>query len=283
MVNIESIRNKHHPGYRNVQTEFQIIFIQPYDSIGRSQFQLSDLKGLERNAEQTIQIDRRICPEKVDVDLEEWKTLLRKDTDDSDIPELNVPMPEYRFYKGVDLQDSSAVKSLATKIHHNFGAPRWAKMSNFLRTAQVPQLLYDECRKHCENCTLIGPCDRAPLIRTSSIPLVKDFGEMLTIDFMEWLDLSILHIVDVFSRVSMAIPMRTGAKGTDAVIESLFQWYRSYGFPVALKMDCDSRFYSADFRKRCEDFQIFIVESAPYAHSSIALAERESINHCGIG
>ena len=105
------------------------------------------------------------------------------------------------------------------------------------------------------------------------MPLVKDFGEILTIDIAEWLDLSILHKVGVFSLASMAIPMRKGTKGTDDAIESLSERYRSYGFPVATKMDCDTRCYPSDFRKRCVDLQISTVESAPYAHCSIALEE----------
>ena len=93
----------------------------------------------------------------------------------------------------------------------------------------------------------------------------------MTIEFAEWIDLSILHIVEVFISAEMENPMRTRAKGSEAAIESLFRSVSKLWIPRNDKMECDTGYRPIDFRKNRVDFRNFIAESAPYAHISIAL------------
>ena len=275
MITVEHIANKHHPCYHNQQTEFQIIYIQPASGIDVEEFTLSSLKGLQPSTEETVAPS---CTTKQDphkVNMHEWEQLMRGNFRESELSPVERKLPDEKYFRGRDLEGESARRALATRLHRNFGAPSWIRLSKILPAAKLPMKLYDERRARCENCKHISHCARAPLTGTSSIHLAREVGELITVGYMQFGQIYVIHIVDIFSRIAIAVPCTVGHQGSSELVTALYQWYRPCGIPIAMKLGNDSRFLSAELRSHCGKMQIFTMETGPYSRSGLAVVERK--------
>ena len=175
-ITLDRIRNKKRHGYRNDQTDFQLVLVRPIDNIAADQFNLSDLRGASPRPEEITEMDGFTQNDTHEIAMEKWGNLVFGKFRESSTRSKETQRNDSKMYRGVDLGNDRVWRSTATKIHHNIGAPSWARMGSLLTAAGVPHILYDECMRHCAGCQNVCPCDRAPLSRTQGIPITKDVG-----------------------------------------------------------------------------------------------------------
>ena len=94
-----------------------------------------------------------------------------------------------------------------------------------------PELFLSECRKRGESCCFTAPPSRSALTSTSSVPLVRDIGETMAVDFTEVEAVGLIHMVDVFRRVAIATRCTAGGQRSGFSISAPRQWYRTYEIP----------------------------------------------------
>ena len=116
----------------------------------------------------------------------------------SDIQTAGNNHRDAEFCRWRDLEDVPRRQTLAGRIHIDFGAQPRCRLSKTLVDASIPRLLYEEVKARCEGWRFITPCERGHTARTSSLPSLRDLGDVITVDFMGCEGVGVIHIVGVF-------------------------------------------------------------------------------------
>ena len=175
-------------------------------------------------------------------------------------------LPNERWVGGVNCHQNSPKHRIAA------AGTTCAALGRRLRRRNI---YYMGRRGHGETRSCVIPFGRSASGRRSSIPLFRDLGEAISVGLTELEGRSLIRIVDIFCRADRPSLLRSET-GHECDIYPMWQRYRIYGAAVAIKLVRCSRYVSQEIRIRCSPLQIFVVGTAPYSHSGLAVEEKNN-------
>ena len=99
------------------------MFAHPIGSISVGKFALSDLQGLNPQAEGVVDTDRVVQSETHAVEMQKWKGAAFGNFRESATRCAAVKLIGGKIYRGSNLENGKIRKITATRIHHNVGSP----------------------------------------------------------------------------------------------------------------------------------------------------------------
>ena len=133
--------------------------------------------------------------------------------------------------------------------------------------------LVDEISSKCDICK---EYKKAPLRPVVGLPLANEFNHTVAMDLITipqggW----ILHLVDVFSRYSVACVRRS--KKPASIIDAILKpWISYFGYPQRFLADNGGEFANEEYREMCETFSIEVAKAAAESPWSNGLCERHN-------
>ena len=136
-----------------------------------------------------------------------------------------------------------------TKLHRQFGHTSKPKFVNFLKDAGA---WHDGLGKHLDK--IINSCEgcikkrRNPDKPAVSLPMANYFNEKLAIDLKIWKGRYILHMIDMWSRLTISafIPRK---RPRDVIEKLLEKWVSYFGVPKAILNDNGGEFTGEEIRQ----------------------------------
>ena len=131
----------------------------------------------------------------------------------------------------------------------------------------------DEISSKCDVCKMYK---KTPLRPVVGLPLASEFNHTVAMDLITiqqgvW----ILHLVDVFSRYSVACVRRS--KKPSTIIEAIFKiWISYFGRPQRFLVDNGGEFANEKYREMCESFSIDVAKTAAESPWSNGLCEQHN-------
>ena len=135
------------------------------------------------------------------------------------------------------------------KLHKQFGHTPREKFKTFLKEAKVwnkdIERHLDRIMKSCEGCIKRLRNPDKPVV---SLPMAKSFNEKVAIDLKVWKDKYILHMVDMWSRLTISCFI--DRKKPREVIDKLMgKWIAYYGVMGAVLNDNGGEFTGDEIKE----------------------------------
>ena len=168
---------------------------------------------------------------------------------------------------------------MVNKLHRQFCHCSSNKLKQLIKSSQLwkddPEVLIivDEISSKCNVCKMYK---KTPLRPVVGLPLASEFNHTVAMDLITiqqgvW----ILHLVDVFSRYSVACVRRS--KKPSTIIEAIFKtWISYFGRPQRFLADNGGEFANEEYREMCESFSIDVAKTAAESPWSNGLCERHN-------
>ena len=210
-------------------------------------------------------------------------------------------LPDSKIWRGYDLSNEETLRDLAPRIHHNTHYS-WDTLSRTLINGQVPKLLYNAVRDHCETCWFTKCMSEAPRRKPVSFAISNRPFQKVYLDFIFWSSRKIIHIVDACTQFSglrhiPEITHQTCKSLADAssgnncasenaiqgirqrleseiVVELLHQVFTDKGYPDEMWFDRDGTVQSTVMVSMCQEFGTYAKFVPPGHHSSYGALER---------
>ena len=170
--------------------------------------------------------------------------------------------------------DSKKNKSVATKLHKQFGHPSAERLIKMIRNSGCQNRgLEKEIMYLGENCDVCKKFRKPPPKPVVSVPLAENFNEMIAIDLKSYGKGYFLVIVDVFTKYCASAVINN--KKPETIIENLFSsWITIFGAPKKILSDNGGEFCNAAVLEFAESFNIKLVTTAAEAPWSNGIVER---------
>ena len=186
---------------------------------------------------------------------------------------------EVLFTEGLDNLEK---KKMVLKLHQQFGHPSVKRLRNLLADAGVKdKICFDIVENITDGCNICRKYKRTPSRPVVSLPLARDFNEVVAMDLKEWKkgEVYFLHLVDVATRFCRSAVIYDKKRKTiiDKVIEI---WIGTgIGCPEKFLADNGGEFANEEFTDMCENLNIRVMHTAAQSPFSNGLCER---NHAVI-
>ena len=166
---------------------------------------------------------------------------------------------------------------LMKKLHYQFGHPRSQRLKSLLKNAGITDEEYDQCIDEIsEGCEICKKYQRTPSRPIVSLPLAKDFNDVVAMDLKEWKkgSIYILYMIDVSTRYTRAAIIKNKERNT--IIDNIMKMWigTGLGCPSKFLVDNGGEFDNRDFKDVCENLGIIIMSTAGYSPFSNGLCER---------
>ena len=148
-------------------------------------------------------------------------------------------------YFHFDLSIPDQRRIAAIRIWHNLCCPPWKQLRQALLESKVPKVLYDELRHYVDVKDKARLSSRPPLLRTATIPVVREFNEVIELDLIDLRSKRnvnrciALHMICIATRYSMLCALDVEkSPSTDLAIQTFHQhWVTPFGRPTFAKTD----------------------------------------------
>ena len=147
-----------------------------------------------------------------------------------------------------DMDDESKIKALE-KLHKQFGHRPKESFVNLLKSANswTPQMseMIDKIIDGCEGCIKRKRNPDRPAV---AMPMASEFNEKIAIDLSFYKKNIILHMVDMWSRLTVSVLIQR--KKPSEVIEGIMQnWVAYFGVPGSILNDNGGEFTAEEIRE----------------------------------
>ena len=170
-------------------------------------------------------------------------------------------------------------KKIAVKLHKQFCHCPPERLKKFIKTSKLwngdKRLLrsIDDVSGTCQLCKTHKKNPPTPIV---SLPLATDFNEVVAMDLITVKQgLWIVHLIDMFSRYSVAVSTRTKQSSviSDKIMKS---WIAYFGKPRKFIADNGGEFSGVDYTDMCEMFDVEMMKTAAESPWSNGLCERHN-------
>ena len=122
----------------------------------------------------------------------------------------------------------------------------------------------DSINNTCQTCKLYTKTPARPVV---SMPLASSFNEKVAMDLKSWKGKYILHLIDMFTQLSVSVFIRT--KTPQEVVENVLQHWIDAGWGVmeGILVDNDGEFNNEEIREMLSILNIKI-SSTPWSNGS---------------
>ena len=176
----------------------------------------------------------------------------------------------------VKLSDMSKDEKYKTilKLHRQFAHPPKKRLVNLMKDAGVWQEEYEEVveeiNQKCDICKEFAKTPPRPVV---GFPMASKFNEKVAMDLKSWNGKWILHIIDMWSRLTVSTFI--DRKKTSEVIDKIMSnWISVYGVMGAIMTDNGGEFSSDEMREVASILNIEICTSAAESPFQNGLYER---------
>ena len=169
------------------------------------------------------------------------------------------------------LRDS---KVKALKLHRQFAHPSKEKLIKLIREAGIRDSeLEEEVRRIEENCETCTKFKRNPCRPVVSMPMARNFNDIVSMDLKVWHDKYFLVMVDMATRYCNACVIN--CKTARVVIDSIMRhWVALFGSPKKILTDNGGEFNNNEFRSMGDNFNIEVICTAAESPWSNGICER---------
>ena len=166
----------------------------------------------------------------------------------------------------------SRVKAL--KLHKQFAHPSKERLIKLVRESGVRDMeLEEEIRKLDGNCDTCMKFKKTPCRPVVSMPMARNFNDVVSMDLKVWGDKYFLVIIDMATRYCNACVIRN--KSANVVIDAVMRhWIALFGAPKKILTDNGGEFNNSEFRSMGENFNIEILCTAAESPWSNGMCER---------
>ena len=165
------------------------------------------------------------------------------------------------------------------KLNKQFAHCSSGKLHTLLRKAGV-SVTVDRVKSVINDCDVCQRFGRALPRTVVGLPLAQEWNHTVSLDLHEvsgsGRSLWYLHMIDVFSRLSVAVFI-TSKRPTTNITEFFRNWCLCLGYPQAVLTDNGGEFDNADFHSFAENADIVIKTTAAYSLWSNGVVERHNV------
>ena len=168
---------------------------------------------------------------------------------------------------------------IATKLHRTFAHPASDKLLKLINNAGPQWAENQELKKEIisvsENCNTCKLYKKPPPRPVVSLPMATQFQEVVALDLKQLNGKTILHLVDLCTRLSAGCIVPNKEKET--IVRSIFRiWIAVYGSPKKLLNDNGGEFANSDFIDMCEQLNIIPLTTAAESPWANGVVERHN-------
>ena len=165
-------------------------------------------------------------------------------------------------------------KAKAVKLHRQFAHPSKEKLIKLIREAGISHSeLEEEIRKLEGNCETCLKFKRAPSRPIVSMPMARNFNDIVSMDLKIWGDKYFLVMVDLATRYCNACVIKS--KSANIIIDGVMRyWIALFGSPKKILTDNGGEFNNNEFRSMAENFNMGVMCTAAESPWSNGVCER---------
>ena len=173
-----------------------------------------------------------------------------------------------------DLEPSNRKKAI-TKLHRKFAHPSLPRFRALMKDADIWknefQTVLDEIYNSCTTCKIWSKTPPRPVV---SMPMASRFNEKVAMDLKSWKGKYILHMIDMFSRLSVSVFINH--KTPKEVAEGILEHWIAAGWGVmeGLFFDNGGEFNNEEIREIASILDIGISSTPAESPWSNGLCER---------
>ena len=165
-------------------------------------------------------------------------------------------------------------KVKALKLHKQFAHPSTEKLIKLIKESGIKDArLEEEVKKIENNCETYIKFKRTPSRPVVSMPMARNFNDVVSMDLKSWQDKYFLVMVDMATRYCNACVIKS--KNASVIVEAVMRyWIALFGAPKKFLTDNGGEFSNNEFRSMGENFNIEIMCTAAESPWSNGLCER---------
>ena len=180
--------------------------------------------------------------------------------------------------KSPKASDSNDIKKIAEKLHRQFCHCSAEKLIRLVKTSGLwknDKELIKEIEEITKTCQICKRFKKSPPVPIVSLPLSSAFNECVAMDLVMIDGQYILHLIDTFTRFSVACVRRTKTQDTitDAIMKT---WISYFGKPAKFIADNGGEFSNATYTDMCDALGIEMLKTAAMSPWSNGLCERHN-------
>ena len=174
-----------------------------------------------------------------------------------------------------EIENKSEKITMIKKLHRQFGHPSTKSLKAILKNAEVldkhTERIVEEIGAKCDICSRYKRTPSTPVV---SLPLAKQFNDVVAMDLKTFGDVYFLHFIDLYTRFSKAKVIKR--KLPQTIIDSVAtEWLASgFGPPKKFLVDNGGEFDNEHYRELGEHFNIEVSATAAYSPWSNGICER---------
>lgn len=161
------------------------------------------------------------------------------------------------------------------KIHKQFAHPTKEKFKRLIEDAGAwrdeLQEIIDELYQKCQTCKVFTKTPPRPVV---SVPMADGFNEVVAMDLKEWGKRYILYLIDMFSRLTVAVFINR--KLPQSIADKIITMWIGvgYGVPRKILTDNGGEFSNEEIRCVAENLNIEVMCTAAYSPWQNGLCEK---------
>ena len=166
-------------------------------------------------------------------------------------------------------------KKILQKLHKQFAHPSMPRLKALMADAGVWKDQYNEelCEIYdgCQTCKMYKKTPARPVV---SMPMASRFNEKIAIDLKSWKGKYILHMIDMFTRLSVSVFINS--KSPPVVVEKIIQHWIGAGWGVmeGIFFDNGGEFNNSEMREVASILNIQLSSTPAESPWSNGLCER---------
>ena len=169
-------------------------------------------------------------------------------------------------------------QKMIVKLHRQFAHPAARRLKAVVRDALMKEVLdediatmIDEVSRNCEVCLRYKKTPARPAV---SMPMARQFNDVVAMDLTKFGDVYFLHFIDLFTRFSKSKVIRR--KTPKVIVDSVAtEWIAAgFGSPKKFLVDNGGEFDNEEYRELAEQFNVEICSTAAYSPWSNGICER---------
>lgn len=194
----------------------------------------------------------------------------------------HICLPLFQNFKSVlisslvSLQDTRKIHWHLLKLHKQFSHPSYDKLKHLIEGAGQWKTEFSGVLKSiCENCNTCKLFQRTPSRPIVALPLASSFNEIVCMDLKSWKSRYILHIIDMFSRLTISVFVNS--KDPSVIIDSFLKsWVGAgYGIPSqGVLTDNGGEFNNDEFREVASIMGLTVLTTGAESPFQNGLCER---------
>ena len=173
-----------------------------------------------------------------------------------------------------DMNEADKFKTIR-KLHRQFAHPNSKKLKTLMKDACVWQDEYDvileKIHSECQICKQYAPTPAKPAV---ALPMAKEFNEKVSMDLKKWKQKWILHLIDMWSRLTVSCFIDR-KKPSEVLEKIMLNWVGAgYGIMKSILSDNGGEFSADEIREAASILNVVVVTTAAESPFQNGLNER---------